>query len=148
MCVCCGLDGVGRKGGHWSLRGRRAVLHWCLHCFYPLEPRCVRSSNVVHLDPEALRIQEVALTFPLTWPNNICNTKYLLDPLQQDPVPGFPWKLRLYWKNVTPSCEVSGCPRTVCQRAHTAGAGECVSDLSQHQIVKAHEPLPCWDLRT
>lgn len=141
-------------GAGWSGEGGKALKSQGTESGSPLVPSLFLSplslgfhrSNIVHLEPKALRIQEAALIFPLTWPKNICNTKYLLDPIQHHPVLGFSWKPRLDWKNLTPSCEVSACPQTV-SHTHTAGAGETALALSQHQIAKTPEPLPCSDLK-
>lgn len=69
MCLDCGLDGVRREGS--SLMGHRNGFQLGpFLLFISFEPRyClthIPSSNIVHLEAKALRIQDFAPIFPLT----------------------------------------------------------------------------------
>lgn len=148
--VCSLWAGWSEEGGSSSLMGHRTVLNWSLHCFYlfwasVLSAR-IHSSNVVHLDPKALRIQGVALIFhwhgqTTSATPNICwirfNTILSWDFYGSR---GYSGKI---WHHLVRSLAA---PRQ-CISAHPAGAGESVLALSQHQILKTHEPLPCSDVK-
>lgn len=154
VCVCLLWAGWSEEGGRSSLMGHRTDPNWSRLCFN-LRWASVLSNTYSQLrcspsGPWSSQDSGACSTFfPLTWPNDICNTKRLLDPIQRNPFLGFfLWKPRLFWKNLTPSCEVSRCPPPrQCISAHTQQELESLLALSQHQIVKTHELLPSSDLK-
>lgn len=134
MGVYCGLDGVRREGTQvsWDI-GRLSTGPFVVYLFWA----SVLSNTYSQLkcSPSGPQRPQHSGDFPLTWPNDICNTtKYLLDPIQHNPFLGFLGKPRLCWKNLTPSCEVSGCPQAACQRTHSRSCRVCISFISAADI--------------
>lgn len=152
--VYCGLDGAGREGAQVSWDIER-IPTGPVFVLISVEPRCcltrILSSNVVHLGPQALRIQELALNFSTDMAKRHLQHQTSAGSNSTPSFPGifffFLWKPRLFWKNLTPSCEVSRCPPPDSVSAHTQQELESLLALSQHQIVKTHELLPSSGLK-
>lgn len=94
VCVCLLWAGWSGEGGRSSLMGHRTDPNWSRLCFN-LRWASVLSNTYSQLrcspsGPWSPQDSGACSTFfPLTRPNDICNTKRLLDPIQRNPFLGF-----------------------------------------------------------
>lgn len=133
-CVCLLWAGWSRQGGRSSLMGHRTDPNWSRLCFN------LCWASVLSNTHSQLRCSPSGPWSPqdsgacskfFHWHGQTTSATPKVCSNSTQSFPGiFLWKPRLFWKNLTPSCEVSRCPPRQCISAHTAGAGESVSFIS------------------